>query len=152
MEHRPSTNPSPSYSVLGCSGHFGPVGTLVFELCFSVLPPTVARPASLPLPLRVPCKGLACDAGCWLPEGVSDPAPLSPQYLPGHWFLSCSLPPIFILDLRGTTLRQKARIQLAIFPNHSILTPDQPVPAQTLYRLGIGRRDTGVPSFVRDMT
>ena len=32
-------------------------------------------------------------------EGVSDPAPLSLQYLLGHWFLSCSLPQIFISDL-----------------------------------------------------
>ena len=42
---------------------------------------------------------LACGAGCWLPEGVSDPAPLPPQYLLGHWFLSHSLPQIFISDL-----------------------------------------------------
>ena len=57
------------------------------------------RPASLPLTLRVPGQGLACGAGCWLPEGVSDPAPLPPQYLLGHWFLSRSLPQIFISDL-----------------------------------------------------
>ena len=38
-------------------------------------------------------------AGCWLPEGVSDPAPLPPQYLFGHWFLSRSLPQIFISNL-----------------------------------------------------
>ena len=62
-------------------------------------PPTVTRPASLPLPFRVPGQGLACGAGCWLPEGVSDPAPLPPQYLLGHWFLSHSLPQIFISDL-----------------------------------------------------
>ena len=42
----------------------GPVGPLLFQLCFSVSPPTVARPASLPLPLRVPGQGLACGAGC----------------------------------------------------------------------------------------
>ena len=83
----------------GCSGHSGPVGPLLFQLCFSVSPPTVARPASLSLPLRVPGQGLACGAGCWLPEGVSDPAPLPPQYLLGHWFLSLSLPQIFISDL-----------------------------------------------------
>ena len=34
-----------------------------------------------------------------LPEGVFDPAPLSLQYLLGHWFLSRSLPQIFISDL-----------------------------------------------------
>ena len=38
---------------------------------------------------------------CWmlLPEGVSDPSPLPPQYLLGHWFLSRSLQQIFISDL-----------------------------------------------------
>ena len=103
VEHRPSFclgDPSPSHSVLGCSGHSGLVGPLLFQLCFSVSPPTVARPVSLPLPLRVPGQGLACGAGCWLPEGVSDPTPLPPQYLLGHWFLSRSLPQIFILELR----------------------------------------------------
>ena len=54
---------------------------------------------SLSLPQWVPCQGLACGAGCWLPEGVSDPAPLPPQYLLDHWFLSRSLPHIFISDL-----------------------------------------------------
>ena len=92
-------DPSPSHSVLGCSGHSRPVGPLLFQLCVSVSPPTVARLASLSLPLRVPGQGLACGAGCWLPEGVSDPAPLPPQYLLGHWFMSCSLPQIFISDL-----------------------------------------------------
>ena len=72
---------------------------LLFQLCFSVSPPTVARLASLPLPLQVPGQGLACGAGCWLPEGVSNPAPLPPQYLLSHWFLSRSLPQIFISDL-----------------------------------------------------
>ena len=67
-----------------CSGHSGPVGPLLFQLCFSVSPPTVARPASLSLPLQVPGQGLACGAGSWLPEGVSDPAPLPPQYLLGY--------------------------------------------------------------------
>ena len=92
-------DPSPSHSVLGCSGHSRPVSPLLFQLSFSVSPPTVARPASLPLPLRVPGQGLVCGAGCWLPEGLSDPAPLPPQYLLGHWFLSRLLPQIFILDL-----------------------------------------------------
>nr|KAG5689654.1 hypothetical protein BaRGS_026769 [Batillaria attramentaria] len=39
-----------------------------------------------------PQLGLACGAGCWLPEGVSNPAPLPPQDLLGQWFLSRSLP------------------------------------------------------------
>ena len=73
--------------------------SLLFQLCCSVSPPTVARSASLSLPLRVPGQGLACGARCWLSEGVSEPAPLPPQYLLGHWFLSRSLPQIFISDL-----------------------------------------------------
>ena len=36
-------------------GHSGPVGPLLFQLCFSVSPPTVARTASLSLPPWVPC-------------------------------------------------------------------------------------------------
>ena len=31
-------DPLPSHSVLGCSGHSGPVGPLLFQLCFSVSP------------------------------------------------------------------------------------------------------------------
>ena len=81
---------SPSHSVLGCSGHTGSVGPLLFQLCFSVSPPAVARPASLSLPLRVPGQGFACGDGCWLPEGVSDPAPHPPQNLLGH-FCCCLL-------------------------------------------------------------
>ena len=88
-----------SHSVLRCSGHSSPVGPLLLQLCFSVSPPTVARPASLPLLLRVPSQGLACGAGCWLPEGVSDLAPLRPWHLLGHWFLSHLLPHLFISDL-----------------------------------------------------
>ena len=92
-------DPSPLHSVLGCSGHSCPVGPLLLQLSFSVLPPTVARPSSPSLPLWVPGQGLACGAGCWLPEGVSDPASLPPQYLLGHWFVSSWFPQIFILDL-----------------------------------------------------
>ena len=36
---------------------------------------------------------------CWMLEGVSDPSPLPPQYLLGHWFLFRSPPQIFISDL-----------------------------------------------------
>ena len=43
--------------------------------------------AGLSLPLRVSSQGLACGAGCWLPEGGFDPASLPLQYLLGHWFL-----------------------------------------------------------------
>ena len=91
--------PPPSHSVLGCSCHSGPAGPALFQLCFSVSPPAVARPASLPLPLQFPGQSMACGAGSWLPDGVSDPAPLPPQYLLGHWYLSSSLPQIFISDL-----------------------------------------------------
>ena len=97
--------------VLGCSGHSSQVGPLLFQRCISTLPPNVARPVSLPLSPRVPGQGLTCSAGCWLLEGVSDPVPLPPQYLIGHWFLSRSLPQIFILDillpldLRAASLR-----------------------------------------------
>ena len=106
-EHRPSTTPPPppppttppSHSVLGCSGHSSQAGSFLFQLCFSVSPPTVARSASLPLPLRVPGQSLACSAQCWLPGDVSDLTSLPPQYLTGHWFLSRSLPQIFISDL-----------------------------------------------------
>ena len=97
VEHRPFT--TSGHRTLGCSSHSRPVGPLLCQLCFSVSPSTIARPASLRLPLRVPGQGLVCGAGCWLPEGVSDPAPLPPQSLFGHWFLSRSLPQIFILDL-----------------------------------------------------
>ena len=99
MEHWPSTTPCLRTSVQGYSGHFSPVCPLLFQLCFSVSPPAVARLASLPLSLRVPGQGLACSAGCWIPEDVSNLAPLPPQYLFGHWFLSHSLPPIFTSDL-----------------------------------------------------
>ena len=99
MEHRPSTthrHRTLFWAALVIPDQLVP---LLFQLCFSVSPPAVARPASLPLPLRVPGQGLACGARCWLLEGVSDPASLPPQYLLGHWFLSCSLPQIFISDL-----------------------------------------------------
>nr|KAG5699968.1 hypothetical protein BaRGS_001787 [Batillaria attramentaria] len=43
--------------------------------------------------------GLACGAGRWLPEGVSNPAPLPPQDLLGRWFLPRSLPQLFVPDL-----------------------------------------------------
>ena len=95
----PPPPPPPRHRTLFCAALVisGPAGPLLFQLCFSVSPPTVARPASPSLPLRISGQGLACSAGCWLPEGVSDPAPLPPQYLLGHWFLSRSLPQIFIL-------------------------------------------------------
>ena len=47
----------------------------------------------------------------------------------------------------AATLRQKLQIKLAILPNHSILTPGQPVPGLTLYRQALDRITTGVPIF-----
>ena len=94
VEHGPTT--TPRHHTLYWAALAIPVQLVP---CFSVLPPTVVRPASLPLSLLVPGQGLACGAGCWLPEGVSEPAPLPLQYLLGHWFLSRSLLQIFISDL-----------------------------------------------------
>ena len=74
-----------------CSCCSCPVCTFLLEFCLSISPPAVVRPASLPLSLQVPGQSLACGAECWLPEGVSDPAPLPLQNLFCYWFLSRSL-------------------------------------------------------------
>ena len=97
MEHRPSTNPphrTPFWAALAISVQLVPC-------CFSS-----ASVSCLQLlrgwPLFLfPCRFQvrACGAGCWLPEGVSDPASLPPQYLLGHWFLFHLLPQIFISEL-----------------------------------------------------
>ena len=100
MEHRPST--TPRHRTLFWAALVIP--DQLVPCCFSST--SVSRLQLLrgrPLFL-FPCgfhpgQGLACGAGCWLPEGVSDPAPLPPQYLLGHWFLSRSLPQFFISDL-----------------------------------------------------
>ena len=100
VEHRPSTTPPPPPTtslpaITLCSGLLWP-----FQTSWSLAVSALLRClASLSLPLRVPGQGLACGAGCWLPEGVSDLAPLPPQYLLGNWFLSHLLPQIFILGL-----------------------------------------------------
>ena len=99
MEHRPST--TARHRTLFWAALVIP--DQLVPCCFSSASVsrllTVARPASLSLPLQIPGHSLACTARCWLPEGVSDPAPLPPQYLLRLRFLSCSLPKIFILDL-----------------------------------------------------
>ena len=62
VEHRPST--TPRHRTLFWAALVIP--DQLVPCCFSsasVSPPTVARPASLPLPLRVPGQGLACGAG-----------------------------------------------------------------------------------------
>ena len=97
VEHRPST--TPRNRILFCAA-LAILDQLV-PCCFSsasVPCLLLLRGRALSLPLRVSGQGLACGAGCWLPEGVSDPVPLSPQHLLGHWFLSRSLPQIFISD------------------------------------------------------
>ena len=69
-------DPSPSHSLLGCSGLSRPVGHLLFQLYFSVLPPTVARPASL-----FPC-GLQVRAWCVvLDAGFLRVSPVQPHFL-----------------------------------------------------------------------
>ena len=92
MEHRPST--TPRHRTLFWAALVIP--DQLVPCCFSSA--SVSRLQLLrvrPLFLfPVPGQGLACGADCWLPEGVSDPAPLPPQYLLGH-----SLPQIFISDL-----------------------------------------------------
>ena len=87
---------SPSHSILGCSRCFIPADSLLSQLFLTVSPPAAARPSPLPFTLRVPTQGLSCDAGCWLPEGMTNPAPLPPQDLPCHRFLARSLPQIFV--------------------------------------------------------
>ena len=94
VEHRPSTTPPPSRLLWSFWTSWSPAVTALLQCLASN-----CCKASLSLPLRVPGQGLACGAGCCLPEGVSDPVPLPPQYLLGHWFLSRSLPQIFISNL-----------------------------------------------------
>ena len=50
---------------------------------------------------RCPCglESLACVAGCWLPEGVPDSAPLPASDLLVYWLLSRLLPQLFVADL-----------------------------------------------------
>ena len=50
--------------------------------------------------------------------------------------------------LRAATLRQRQQIKFSISPNHTILTPGQPVPELTLYRQAPDRVATGKPIFL----
>ena len=64
-----------------CSGLLWPFQANWSPCCFSSAPLSClqllrGRPLFL-FPCRFPGQGLACGAGCWLPEGVSDPAPTS---------------------------------------------------------------------------
>ena len=99
VEHRPST--TPRHRTLFCAALVFP-DLLVPCCCSSASVSRLQLLRDRPLFL-FPCgfqvRVLACGAGCWLPEGAYDPAPLPPQYLLGHWFLSRSLPQIFISDL-----------------------------------------------------
>ena len=75
----------------------------------------LGRPLAYPLSLWVPGQGLACRTGCWFPEGVSDPAPLPPQNLLCHWFLSRSLQQIFILDFLWLSDASKIGVKECLF-------------------------------------
>lgn len=82
-----TNNPMPSHSVL--VRLIQPFHSCWFPVVSTLLPT-----------LWVPRQGLACGARyCWFPVGMSDPAPLSPHFLFGHWFLSCSIPQIISTDL-----------------------------------------------------
>ena len=50
----------------------------------------------LSLALRVPGQRLACGAGFWFPEGVSNPVPFPPQNLLSHWLLTRFLQHYFV--------------------------------------------------------
>ena len=95
--HRPST--TPRHRTLFCAALAIPVQLV--PCCFSSASMSrleLLRGRSLFL---FPC-GFQVRACCVVlsnPEGVSDPAPLPPLYLFGHWFLSRSLPQISISDL-----------------------------------------------------
>ena len=49
----------------------------------------------------------------------------------------------------GSTLTSVHAVTLPISSSHSVLIPDQPVPALTLQRQAPGRVATGVPMFQR---
>lgn len=72
--------PPPSHSVLGCSSHSCPIGTVLLQFCLSVVPPAFAWPISLSLSVQVPGQRLVYGAGYQLSffffNGVSDPVPL----------------------------------------------------------------------------
>ena len=99
MEHRPSTTPRHRtlfWAALAIPDQLVPC-------CFSSasvsrLQLLQGRPLYLfPCRFQVRVWRVVLDAG--FPAGVSDPAPLPPQYLFAHWFLSRSLPHIFISAL-----------------------------------------------------
>ena len=97
VEHRPSTTPCHRtlfWSALAIPSSWSLIVSALLQCLASN-----SCEAGLSLPLRDPSQGLACGAGCWLPEGGFDPASLPLQYLLRHWFLSRSLPQIFISDL-----------------------------------------------------
>ena len=98
MEHRPST--TPCHRTLFWAALVIP--DQLVPCCFSSasvsrLQLSRGRPLFLfPCGFQVRAWRVVLDAGFLR---VSDPAPLPPQYLLGHWFLSRSLPQIFISDL-----------------------------------------------------
>ena len=93
--------PGGAYAIALCSGLLWSLWTSWSPAVSALLQCLVSNCCEASLSFSSPAgsrSGLGL-AGCWLLEGVSDPAPLHPQYLLGHWFLSCSLPQIFISDL-----------------------------------------------------
>ena len=99
VEHRPST--TLRHRTLFWASLASPV--LLVPFCFitasvSCLQLLRGRPLFL-FPCGVPCQCLACGAGRWLPKGVSNPAPLPPQNLLDHLFMTLSFPQVLISDL-----------------------------------------------------
>ena len=89
VEHRPSTTPRHRTLFWAALAIPDQLVTCCFSsTSVSCLQLLRGRPLFL-FPCGLQFQGLARSAGCWLPEGVSDPAPLPPQYLLGHWFLLC---------------------------------------------------------------
>ena len=96
VEHRPST----TLAIALCSGLLWSFRAS-WSLAVSALLPCLASnccEADLSSSSPAGSRSGLC-VWCWLPEGVSDPAPLSAQYLLSYWFLSRLLPQIFISDL-----------------------------------------------------
>jgi len=84
--------------VLRCSGSLLPGHVILSQLGVGVTSPRVPWTSPLPLSPRVPKESLACGAGWWLPESVSNPAPLPLSDLDVHWLLFSSSPLVFIRD------------------------------------------------------
>ena len=71
--------PTPANFFLCLVCYFAPVGSLLSWCCLDISPTAVAMAVSLALSVWYPGESLSRGAGYWLPEGVSDTAPLPPQ-------------------------------------------------------------------------